>query len=185
MSHNREVISLKESRPAILWSLLKMQDTAGLYGKVVFAGTFDHLHEGHKHLLRTASKLGKRVAIGLTSDRMLDSKSKRQLVQNYSQRHGVLEAFLREEKILDRCSIFPIETMMGGADEMEDIEALIVSDEIKVVENAFAINDKRSKRGLKRFHIIVIPRVRTPDGRPLSSSRIRDGEEFESAKLVY
>ena len=162
-----------------------MQDTEGFYGKVVFAGTFDHLHEGHKHLLRTASKLGKRVAIGLTSDRMLDSKSKRYLVQNYSQRHGVLEAFLREEKIIDRCSIFPIETMEGGADEMDDLEALIVSDEIKVVENAFVINDKRIKRGLKRFHIIVIPRVRTLDGRPLSSSRIRGGEEFDSADFVY
>ncbi|MHA2384801.1 MAG: phosphopantetheine adenylyltransferase, partial [Candidatus Thorarchaeota archaeon] len=125
-------------------------------------------------MLRAASKLGKKVAIGLTSDRMLDSKFKRHLVQSYSQRHGVLEAFLREEKIIERCSIFPIETMEGGADEMEDLEALIVSDEIKVVENAFEINDKRIRKGLKRFHIIVIPRVRTPDGKPLSSSRIRD-----------
>ncbi|MFX0055059.1 MAG: pantetheine-phosphate adenylyltransferase [Promethearchaeota archaeon] len=164
---------------------MKLQDNAGPYGKVVFAGTFDHLHEGHKHLLRTASKLGKRLAIGLTSDRMLDSKSKRHLVQSYSQRHGVLEAFLREEQIIDKCSIFPIETMEGGADEMEDLEALIVSDEIKVVENAFVINDKRIKKGLKRFHVIVIPRVRTPDGKPLSSSRIRDGEEFDSDDLVY
>ena len=162
-----------------------MQDFAGLYGKVVFAGTFDHLHEGHKHLLRTASRLGKKVAIGLTSDKMLGSKSKKHLVQSCSQRHGVLEAFLREEKILDRCSIFPIETMEGGADEMEDLEALIVSDEIKVVENAFEINDKRVRNGLKRFHTIVIPRVRTPDGRPLSSSRIRDGEEFDVGTLVY
>jgi pantetheine-phosphate adenylyltransferase len=165
--------------------VLKLQEFAGLYGKVVFAGTFDHLHEGHKHLLRAASKLGKKVAIGLTSDRMLDSKFKRHLVQSYSQRHGVLEAFLREEKIIERCSIFPIETMEGGADEMEDLEALIVSDEIKVVENAFEINDKRIRKGLKRFHIIVIPRVRTPDGKPLSSSRIRDGEEFDDDALVY
>ncbi|MHA2002718.1 MAG: pantetheine-phosphate adenylyltransferase [Candidatus Thorarchaeota archaeon] len=165
--------------------MLKLQEFAGLYGKVVFAGTFDHLHEGHKHLLRAASKLGKKVAIGLTSDRMLDSKFKRHLVQSYSQRHGVLEAFLREEKIIERCSIFPIETMEGGADEMEDLEALIVSDEIKVVENAFEINDKRIRKGLKRFHIIVIPRVRTPDGKPLSSSRIRDGEEFDDDALVY
>ena len=170
---------------AIHRSVLKTQGFAGLYGKVVFAGTFDHLHEGHKHLLRTAGKLGKKVAIGLTSDRMLDSKTKRHLVQSYSQRHGVLEAFLREEKIIEKCSIFPIETMEGGADEMEDLEALIVSDEIKVVENAFEINDKRTKNGLRRFHIIVIPRVRTPDGRPLSSSRLRDGEEFDSEELIY
>jgi phosphopantetheine adenylyltransferase len=60
-----------------------------------------------------------------------------------------------------------------------------VSDEIKVVQNAFEINEKRVKNGLKQFHIIIIPRVRTPDGRPLSSSRIRDGEEFDENTLVY
>ena len=68
---------------------------------------------------------------------------------------------------------------------MVDIEALIVSDEISVVENAFEINVKRAKNGLRRFHIIVVPRVRTPDGRPLSSSRIRNGEEFNLEDLVF
>jgi pantetheine-phosphate adenylyltransferase len=165
--------------------VLKLEDTAGLYGKVVFAGTFDHLHEGHKHLLRTASKLGKKVAIGLTSDKMLDSKSKRHLVQSYAERHGELEGFLKEEKIIDMCYIFPIDTIEGGADEMKGLEAMIVSDEIRVVQNAFDINEKRVENGLKRFHIIVVPRVRTPDGRPLSSSRIRDGEEFNRDELVY
>ncbi len=165
--------------------MLKLQEFLGLYGKVVFAGTFDHLHEGHKHLLRNASKLGKRVAIGLTSDRMLDTKSKKHLVQSYAERYGELESFLKAEGIKEKCSIFPIDTVEGGADEMEDLEALIVSDEIKVVENAFGINDKRIRNGLKRFHTIVIPRVRTPDGRPLSSSRIRDGEEFDVGTLVY
>ncbi|MHA2142583.1 MAG: pantetheine-phosphate adenylyltransferase [Candidatus Thorarchaeota archaeon] len=166
-------------------SVLKLQDFAGLYGKVVFAGTFDHLHEGHKHLLRTASKLGKKVAIGLTSDSMLDTKPKKHLVQNYAERHRELEAFLKEESIIERCSIFQIDTVEGGADRMDDLEALIVSDEIKVVRNAFEINDKRIRNGLNRFHIIVIPRVRTPDGRPLSSSRIRDGEDINSDVLVY
>jgi pantetheine-phosphate adenylyltransferase len=165
--------------------VLKVQDFVSFYGKVVFAGTFDHLHEGHKHLLRNASKLGKQVAIGLTSDRMLDTKSKKHLVQSYAERHGELEAFLKAEGIFERCLIFPIDTVEGGADEMEDLEALIVSDEIKVVQNAFEINEKRVGNGLKQFHIIIIPRVRTPDGRPLSSSRIRDGEEFDENTLVY
>jgi pantetheine-phosphate adenylyltransferase len=145
--------------------VLNLQEFSGLYGKVVFAGTFDHLH--------------------LTSDRMLETKSDRHLVQSYAERHGELEEFLKEESIMERCSIFPIDTVEGGADEMEDIEALVVSDEIKVVRNAFEINDKRVRNGLKRFHIIIIPRVRTPDGRPVSSSRIRDGEEINPEELVY
>jgi pantetheine-phosphate adenylyltransferase len=170
---------------ALYRSVLKLQDFMGLYGKVVFAGTFDHMHEGHKHLLRNASKLGKTVAIGLTSDRMLDTKSKKHLVQSYAQRIGELKTFLEAEGIIEKCMIFPIDTVEGGADEMEDLEALIVSDEIKVVQNAFEINEKRVRNGFKRFHIIVIPRVRTPDGRPLSSSRIRDGEEFDADALIY
>ncbi|MFW9800767.1 MAG: hypothetical protein ACFFD9_10045, partial [Candidatus Thorarchaeota archaeon] len=86
---------------------------------------------------------------------------------------------------IERCSIFPIDTIEGGADEMKDLEALVVSDEISVVQNAFDINEKRTKNGLRRFHIIIVPRVRTLDGRPLSSSRIREGESFDSASLVY
>jgi pantetheine-phosphate adenylyltransferase len=158
---------------------------ASLYEKVVFAGTFDHLHEGHKHLLRTAIRLGKKVAIGLTSDFMLEHKSKKHLVQSYKERHAELEEFLKSECDISRCSIFPIDTKEGGADLMEDLDALIVSDEISVVQNAFEINEKRSDNGLTRFHIIVVPRVRTSDSRPLSSSRIRDGEEFDSGDLVY
>ena len=158
---------------------------SSLYDKVVFAGTFDHLHEGHKHLLRTAIRLGKKVAIGLTSDTMLQHKSKKHLVQSYRRRHSELEEFLKSECDVSRCSIFPIDTKEGGADVMEDLHALIVSDEISVVQNAFEINEKRSENGLRRFHIIVVPRVRTSDGRPLSSSRIRDGEEFDSENLVY
>ena len=136
-------------------------------------------------MLRTAIRLGKKVAIGLTSDTMLDHKSKKHLVQSYKERHAELEEFLKSECNISKCSIFPIDTKEGGADLIEDLEALIVSDEISVVQNAFEINEKRSENGLRRFHIIVVPRVRTSDSRPLSSSRIRDGEEFESGDLVY
>ena len=153
--------------------------------KVVFAGTFDHLHEGHKHILRTAFKLGKQVDIGLTTDAMLEFKSDRHLIQPYDERKGVLEKFIEEELDPDRFSVFPIHTTEGGADKMEDLEALIVSDEIGVVQTAFDINQMRTENDLRRFHIIVIPRVRTEDGRPLSSSRIRRGETFHEDELVY
>ena len=155
------------------------------YNKVVFAGTFDHLHEGHKHIIRTALRLGKTVALGLTTDQMLAYKSDRKLIQSYKERHVELKKFIQSEFEIERSSIFPIETTEGGADKMKDLDALIVSDEIGVVQNAFDINQKRIDNGLKRFHIIIIPRVRTKDGRPLSSSRIRRGEIFHEDELVY
>jgi phosphopantetheine adenylyltransferase len=93
--------------------------------------------------------------------------------------------FITKEGNQDRCVIFPISTIEGGADTMEDLDALIVSDEISVVENAFRINNMRFENGLRRFHIVVVPRVRTPEGSPLSSSRKRKGESFENLDLVY
>jgi pantetheine-phosphate adenylyltransferase len=156
-----------------------------LYKKVVFAGTFDHLHAGHIYLLRTAFGLGERVSIGLTTDAMLESKSDRALIQSYEERYAALEHLIKSEGMETSCDIFPIDTVEGGADMMKDLEALVVSDEIKVVRNAFDINEKRAENRLKRFHIIVVPRVRTPDGRPLSSSRKRQGETFDSEDLIY
>ncbi len=162
-----------------------MGTSMGLYKRVVFAGTFDHLHQGHKHLLLTALRLGEKVGIGLTTDKMLSGKKEADKIQSYEERFRALDEFLSMHASRDKYEIFPIETKEGGADKMEDLEALVVSDEIRVVENAFEINRLRAKNGLKRFHIIVVPRVRTKDGRPLSSSRIRDGESFNGEELVY
>ncbi|MHA2117080.1 MAG: pantetheine-phosphate adenylyltransferase [Candidatus Thorarchaeota archaeon] len=162
-----------------------MEDGQCQYSKVVFAGTFDHLHEGHKHIIRTAFKLGNIVALGLTTDRMLEYKSDKDLIQKYDERYGELEKFIESEFDSERCSIFPIETREGGADTMTDLDALIVSDEIGVVQNAFDINQMRIDNGLQRFHIIIVPRVRTADGRPLSSSRTRRGEVYHLDELIY
>lgn len=157
--------------------------TGRLYKKVVFAGTFDHLHEGHKYLLRTALQLGDFLAVGLTTDALLEHKRNRHKMQSYQERHKALVSFLTSETDENRFEIFPIETKEGGADKMEGLEALIVSDEIDVVNNAFEINEMRATNGLPRYHIIVIPRVRSEDDRPLSSSRIREGESFDDIDL--
>jgi pantetheine-phosphate adenylyltransferase len=125
------------------------------------------------------------VALGLTTDQMLSYKSDKKLIQSYDERYAELERFIQTEFEIDRASIFPIETTEGGADKMKNLEALIVSDEIGVVQNAFDINQMRIDNGLKRFHIIIIPRVRTKDGRPLSSSRTRRGEIFHEEELIY
>lgn len=156
-----------------------------LYKKVVFAGTFDHLHEGHKYILRIALKLSEHLLVGLATEKLLARKKNKENIQVYSQRYQTLMRFFEDEGVLERCEIFPIDTIEGGADKMEDLDALIVSDEMSVVNNAFAINELRAQDGLHRFHIIVIPRVRSEDGQPLSSSRRRDGESFDDLKLTY
>jgi pantetheine-phosphate adenylyltransferase len=156
-----------------------------LYKKVVFAGTFDHLHEGHKYILRIALKLSENLLVGLATEKLLARKKSKEKIQDYSQRHETLMRFFKDEGVLGRCEIFAIDTIEGGADKIEDLDALIVSDEMSVVNNAFSINELRAQNGLRRFHIIVIPRVRSQDGQPLSSSRRRDGESFDELKLRY
>jgi pantetheine-phosphate adenylyltransferase len=116
---------------------------------------------------------------------MLSTKSDRDRILSYIERHKELRRFLEDECDIDRASVFPIDTVEGGGDTMVGLDALIVSDEIKVVQNAFDINQLRIDNGLRRFHIIIIPMVRSQDGRPLSSSRIRAGETFDTANLIY
>ena len=116
---------------------------------------------------------------------MVSWKKDAERIQSYEERRRAVEAFLREECPEGRWTVFPIDTVEGGADKMADLEALVVSDEISVVKNAFAINELRERNGLRRFHIVVVPRVRTRDGRPLSSSRLRRGEVFSPDDLTY
>ncbi|TXT55687.1 MAG: Phosphopantetheine adenylyltransferase [Candidatus Thorarchaeota archaeon] len=155
------------------------------YSKVIFAGTFDRLHEGHKHLLRVSLSLGDHLAIGMTTDKMLEQKADRESIQSYEMRYNKLMEFLREENVVDRCVIFPISTIEGGADKMEDLDALIISDDRKVLENALRINHLREKNGLQRFHIVIVPLVKTEDGKPLSSTRKRHGETFREEDVIY
>lgn len=125
------------------------------------------------------------VGIGLTTNEMLSDKAEAGKIQSFEERRQALMDFIRSESQTARCTVFTIKTREGGAETMEDLEALIVSDEIGVVANAFQINEMRARNGLRRFDIIVVPRVRTEDGIPLSSSRVRRGETLDQRKLVY
>ncbi len=155
------------------------------YEVVVFGGTFDRLHEGHRHLLRVALSLGNRVIIGLATERLIHDKELRELIQPYEERLRVLKEFLEREQAIDRCTIVPIDTKEGGADKMERLDAMVVSDDPAIVKNAFEINQLRMQNGLRRFHIVIVPLVKTPDNQPVSSTRIRRGERFDESQLIF
>ncbi len=155
------------------------------YGTVVFGGTFDRLHDGHKHLLRVALTLGDHVVIGLATERLIHDKELLELIQSYEERLAALQDFLRKEQAIERCTIIPIDTKEGGADKMEQLDAMVVSDDPVIVKNAFEINQLRMQNGLRRFHIIVVPLVKTPDTRPISSSRLRRGEKYDVSQLIF
>ena len=54
-----------------------MKDTQKLkpFNLIGLGGSFDHLHDGHRFLLETATKLANHMTIGLTTDEMIKHKN--------------------------------------------------------------------------------------------------------------
>lgn len=54
------------------------------YGTTVVAGTFDHLHSGHRLLLTQTALLTKdRMFVGVTTDALLAKKQNYDLIEDY------------------------------------------------------------------------------------------------------
>lgn len=139
---------------------------------VAVGGTFDSLHEGHKLLLKTCFKVGKKILIGLTSDSL--AKGKSHYVPPFSQRKHAIEAFLQNLGISDRAEIIMLEDAYGPTIYDKKICAIVVSEETFV--RALEINRIRESRGLPPLDIIVVELVKDKDLRPVSSAKIRRKE---------
>ncbi|MFH0749193.1 MAG: pantetheine-phosphate adenylyltransferase [Candidatus Bathyarchaeota archaeon] len=144
------------------------------FHKVAVGGTFDLLHRGHICLLRTALKLGDIVAIGLTTDEILQAHPKNHFVANFSNRRRELDKFLKKSGVINRIQIIPLTHPYGTVVTDNEIEALIVSYE--TVKRSEEINEIRLKKGFKPVKLIVMDAILADDGLPISSTRIRRGD---------
>ena len=54
-------------------------------------GTFDHLHEGHKFLVKIALRLSNSIEIGLTSQELLKNKKAPSKLEDYDTRKNKLK----------------------------------------------------------------------------------------------
>lgn len=59
-------------------------------------GTFDHLHEGHKSLIKTALSISNNIVIGLTTEKLLKNKKAASKLENYETRKRNLEDFIKQ-----------------------------------------------------------------------------------------
>ena len=143
------------------------------YSLVGLGGTFDHLHEGHKSLLRNAFKLGKSVAIAITVSELLRTKDNRQEIEAYEVRvQNVASYLMKELKIsASRFSIIPLTDPYGPAATNGELEAHISS--VETYKVALEINVRRIKNGLPPLILIIIPLVLGDNGKKISSSSIR------------
>ena len=136
------------------------------FNLVAVAGTFDHLHLGHKKLLGQANKNGKKVIVGLCRQSMLTNKLYPQSLESFRQRRQNLNKIGFKH-------IVPLTDIYGPAAASRTIDAVVCSPLSR--PNAEKINQKRQLNNLNYLTIIEVPLVQCSDGHPLSSSLIRQG----------
>jgi len=150
--------------------------------RVVVAGTFGPIHDGHRALLETALERGDEgVVVGLASDAFARGKRDRP-VPSFEERERALRA---ELDALDRwgrtVEIAEIRDEHGFATTDPSLDAVVVSPE--TAPEIADINDERRANGLDPLEGIVVPFVRAADGERISSTRVVRGEVDEHGTL--
>jgi inosine/xanthosine triphosphatase len=139
--------------------------------RVATGGTFDILHDGHKALLEAAfSMRPERVVLGITTDRF--ARETRSEVNPLPIRERRLRQYLasRGWRAYD---IAPIDDVFGPADDLADLDALVVSADRAHVGKE--LNEARAGKGLRPLDVRAVPMVLSQDGLPIQSRRIRAG----------
>ncbi|NVM36725.1 MAG: pantetheine-phosphate adenylyltransferase [Candidatus Lokiarchaeota archaeon] len=142
--------------------------------KVGLGGTFDHLHEGHKYLLKTALSISEIVEIGLTSQDLLKNKKFSSRLEEYETRKENLITYINSIADLKRINIVEISNWseMDKYAQDPEYDGLVVSQE--TYDNALKLNENRVKKGLKTLVLIVIPLIKDENNEKISSTSIRE-----------
>ncbi len=145
------------------------------YQIVVCGGTFDRFHKGHRAFLSFILSQSEKVLLGLTTDDFAVQKNQRGIHEPYEVRKRNVEQFLKLHNALQQVSIEQISSVfIPRVWESLPIEALIVSTE--TMQGAAAINSQREKEQLSVLPVVVAPMTPAEDGKPISSTRIYQGE---------
>jgi len=144
------------------------------YNLCGLGGTFDHLHEGHKLLISTAFKMGKNIAIGLTTEEMLRTKSHKEKIESYDTRRENIIQYVKSlnPDYINHCFIVPLKNVSGSAGSDSKIDIHISSED--TIMNALKINEERAKKGLKKMILVVVPLIQNSNGETISSTKIRE-----------
>ena len=135
-------------------------------------GTFDHLHDGHKFLIKTALLFSKKIVIGLTTEDLLKKKKHAAKIENYKSREQNLKTFIDSIGHLNRVEIVPLNDPYGPPVHEPEYEGIIASQE--TYKNALKINEIRESKNFTPLIIIVIPMIKDRNKNILSSTAIRE-----------
>ncbi|MBI3955679.1 pantetheine-phosphate adenylyltransferase [Candidatus Gottesmanbacteria bacterium] len=153
------------------------------YLHLFVAGTFDGLHAGHRAVLTRAFEKGERVTIGLTTDSFVNKfKIFKFQISNFQTRKQRLIQFLKQNGWNDRTAIIPINDPYEPAASMKDVDAIIVTSENRA--RGERINALRQGATLPQLTLIEVPMVAAADGKPISSTRLRNMEIDGNGRLI-
>ncbi len=145
--------------------------------KTIVGGTFDLFHKGHETLLENAFKLGI-VVVGLTSNKMALQRKQRE-VEDYKERENSILKFASSQN--KNIKIKKIEDSIGFSLD-DSFERIVVTKDNR--ETAEEINEKREKEGKTPLEIVEVDLVLAKDGKPISSTRIRNREIDKDGNLI-
>lgn len=153
------------------------------FSLVATGGTFDCIHQGHLNLLSESFRIGQKVIIGLTSDQFVKKyKVNIDIKHDYTERLENLNKVISINFPNRNYDIVRLNDEFGPILTSDEIEAIVVSED--TFEKISQVNKIRSIKNLKPLKISVIRMVNSRDGKPLSSTRIRNGEIDEYGNIL-
>eukprot|EP00850_Spirogloea_muscicola_P012435 SM000080S22950 [mRNA] locus=s80:289938:293695:+ [translate_table: standard] len=158
------------------------QKTVKEYPGVVVGGTFDHLHEGHKLLMRRALQLVEDegvFVVGISTGRLLSKKKLKELIEPYELRRNAVEEYVKQRtqtmgKRVE-LDVLPItEAAPERAVSNAQVQCIVVSPDTRAGAEAF--NKARQMKGMSSVDVVVIDLVidkEGPQSEQLSSTLLR------------
>ena len=151
------------------------------YQTVATGGTFDHIHIGHVALLSRSFEVGDTVIIGLTSDEFARKEGKSP-DESYDQRRSALERTISEKFPGRDFVIAKLDDYFGPGIASPEVQAIVVSKE--TAKRVPIANALRKDKGYPPLEVVVVDYVLADDSKPVSSTRIRDGELDAGGHLI-
>jgi len=178
LAGSRDLIWQKRVPEYIKYQISNIKNTyqkSNIFNNVVLGGTFDHFHKGHKALLKKAFDIGKKVTIGISTEKLYKDKFLSETIEPFKIRKKSIKKYIRNYLMDGRIGdIISLSDFSGGADKIKKYDAIIVSK--STYPNALKINQLREKNELPLLRIVIVDDVLADDGKLISSDRIRLGE---------
>ncbi len=141
------------------------------YALAALGGTFDRLHDGHKHFLKTAFQYAEALVIGVTVPSMNSAKAYAERIEEFDKRIEHLHTFLKTFEKPYR--LIPLTDIYGETLTNQHVDALAIT--TLTHKGAKMVNQKRGELGLQPLPLIEASMLTTTHGDILSSSLIRTG----------